>query len=108
MINRYGPMMDTNWVVPRGHDETQVIFDYYFTPETANDNEFVEKSLAASDVVQLEDVAICESVQKGLGSSSYDQGRYSAKLEQGEHHFHRLLAEDFRSLPDAQADPQPS
>jgi choline monooxygenase len=108
MINRYGPMMDTNWVVPRGHDETQVIFDYYFTPETANDNEFVEKSLAASDVVQLEDVAICESVQKGLGSSSYDQGRYSAKLEQGEHHFHRLLAEDFRSLPDAQAGPQPS
>ncbi len=97
MINRYGPMMDTNWVIPRGHDETEVIFDYYFTPETASDDDFVTRSLAASDVVQLEDVEICESVQKGLGSSSYDQGRYSAKLEQGEHHFHRLLAEDFRS-----------
>ncbi|HEU4365245.1 MAG TPA: SRPBCC family protein [Candidatus Krumholzibacteria bacterium] len=98
MINRYGPMMDTNWVIPRGHDETLVIFDYYFTPETAADEEFVEKSLAASDVVQLEDVEICESVQKGLGSSSYDQGRYSVKREMGEHHFHRLLAEDFRAL----------
>jgi choline monooxygenase len=90
-------MMDTNWVVPRGHGETEVIFDYYFTPETADDEAFVSKSLAASDVVQLEDVEICESVQKGLGSSSYDQGRYSVKREMGEHHFHRLLAGDFRS-----------
>jgi choline monooxygenase len=97
MINRYGPMMDTNWVIPHGHDETEVIFDYYFTPETARDADFVEKSLAASDVVQKEDVDICESVQKGLGSSSYDRGRYSVKREQGELHFHRLLAKDFRA-----------
>ncbi len=96
MINRYGPMMDTNWVIPRGHDETEVIFDYYFSPETARDAEFVEKSLAASDVVQQEDVDICESVQRGLGSSSYEKGRYSVKREHGEHHFHRLLATDFR------------
>jgi len=98
MINRYGPMMDTNWVIPRGHNETDVIFDYYFTPETARDSDFVEKSLAASDVVQQEDVEICESVQKGLGSSSYDQGRYSVKREHGEHHFHKLLSSDFRAL----------
>jgi len=97
MINRYGPMMDTNWVIPHGHDETEVIFDYYFTPETASDSSFVEKSLAASDIVQQEDVDICESVQKGLGSSSYDRGRYSVKREQGELHFHRLLAQDFRA-----------
>jgi choline monooxygenase len=98
MINRYGPMMDTNWVIPRGHDETEVIFDYYFTPKTAGDDDFVAKSLASSDVVQAEDIDICESVQKGLGSSSYDQGRYSVKREMGEHHFHRLLAADFQSL----------
>lgn len=98
MINRYGPMMDTNWVLPRGHDETDVIFDYYFMPKLAGDDDFVQKSLAASDVVQQEDVDICESVQKGLGSASYDQGRYSVKREMGEHHFHRLLAADFRSL----------
>ena len=97
MINRYGPMMDTNWVIPKGNAETDVIFDYYFTPETARDKDFVEKSLAASDVVQQEDVDICESVQKGLGSSSYDQGRYSVKREHGEHHFHKLLSADFRA-----------
>ena len=98
MINRYGPMMDTNWVLPRGHDSTEVIFDYYFMPTLAGDDAFVEKSLSASDVVQKEDVDICQSVQTGLASVSYDQGRYSVKREMGEHHFHRLLAADFRSL----------
>jgi choline monooxygenase len=91
-------MMDTNWVLPHGYDYTEVIFDYYFMPALSGDGAFVEKSLAASDVVQQEDVDICQSVQKGLASVSYDQGRYSVKREMGEHHFHRLLAGDFRSL----------
>jgi choline monooxygenase len=95
MINRYGPMMDTNCVMPRGHDQTEVIFDYYFIEALGGERGFVEKSLAASDVVQREDVDICESVQRGLESSSYDKGRYSVKREAGEHHFHRLLAADF-------------
>jgi len=96
MINRYGPMMDTNWVLPRSHNETEVVFDYYFTPAAA-DAEFVAKSLAASDVVQREDTGICESVQQGLRSTAYDRGRYSARREHGEFHFHRLLAQDFRA-----------
>lgn len=94
MINRYGPIMDTNWVLPRGHDRTEVIFDYYFAPGEASQAEFVERSLAASDTVQQEDIGICESVQHGLESSSYDKGRYSVKREMGEYHFHRLLAAD--------------
>ncbi len=97
MINRYGPMMDTNWVVPRSHDQTDVIFDYYFTEKAASDAEFVAKSLAASDAVQKEDTGICESVQQGLRSASYDRGRYSALREHGEFHFHHLLAQDFQT-----------
>jgi choline monooxygenase len=95
MINRYGSIMDTNWILPRGADETEVIFDYYFLEEGQGREEFIAQSLAASDVVQQEDVDICESVQRGLESSSYDRGRYSVKREMGEHHFHRLLAADF-------------
>jgi choline monooxygenase len=97
MVNRYGPMMDTNWVLPRGHDSCEVIFDYYFRAPEGSDRDFVEKALSASDVVQAEDIAICESVQRGLGSASYDRGRYSVKREMGEHCFHRLLAADFAS-----------
>ncbi|MCH7548042.1 MAG: aromatic ring-hydroxylating dioxygenase subunit alpha [Candidatus Krumholzibacteriota bacterium] len=95
MINRYGSIMDTNWVMPRGADETEVIFDYYFLEAAGGSEKFVSRSLAASDVVQQEDVDICESVQRGLESSSYDKGRYSVKREMGEFHFHRLLAADF-------------
>jgi len=95
MINRYGPMMDVNWVLPRGHDRTEVIFDYYFADTAgAAARRLIDDSLAASDVVQREDVEVCESVQRGLESSSYDRGRYSVKREMGEHHFHRLLAAD--------------
>ena len=31
MINCYGRAMDTNLVIPRGVDKTEVIFDFYFT-----------------------------------------------------------------------------
>ena len=30
MINIYDGVMDTNLVIPRGVDRTEVIFDYYF------------------------------------------------------------------------------
>ena len=43
--------------------------------------------------VALEDIRICESVQRGLRSRYYDRGRFSVKRENGVHHFHGLLAE---------------
>jgi choline monooxygenase len=92
MINRYGPIMDTNLVLPLGHDRTRVVFDYYFEPECSD--EFIARSLAASDKVQEEDVDVCESVQRGLGSSAYDRGRYAPRVEQAAYHFHGLLAAD--------------
>jgi choline monooxygenase len=91
MINRYGDIMDTNWVLPLGHDRTQVVFDYYFLDPKNTD--FIERSIAASDVVQQEDTGICEAVQVGLMSRSYDRGRYAPR-EIGEYHFHGLLARD--------------
>ncbi len=90
MINRYGPMMDTNWVVPLGVSRTRVVFDYYFDASHAADAEFVERSLQASHTVQVEDTAVCESVQRGLASGRYQQGRYAA-AEAPMFAFHRLL-----------------
>jgi len=98
MINRYGSIMDTNWVLPLGHDRTLVIIDFYFEDtKGAQAQEFIAKSIAASEVVQKEDVDISESVQRGLWSSSYDKGRYG-KRELAEHHFHSLLAKDLHSF----------
>jgi choline monooxygenase len=72
----------------------QVLFEYYLDSTLAGDSSFVEESLQASHRVQLEDVALCESVQRGLGSSAYDTGRYAPAVEAPMHHFHRLLAAD--------------
>jgi choline monooxygenase len=49
------------------------------------------RSFAFSDQVQQEDIQICEAVQKGLRSRTYDRGRYSVMRENGLHHFHALL-----------------
>ncbi len=98
MINRYGPIMDTNWVLPIGPDRCRVLMDYYFeSTEGAEAGDFIDRSLQASDEVQREDVEICEAVQVGLASESFVPGRYSVKRQAGELHFHRLLAADLRA-----------
>lgn len=97
MLNRYGPILDTNWVVPLGHDRTRVVFDFYFLEtEGPEARGFIEKSVAASHRVQEEDVFISESVQTGLGSPAYDRGIYAPEIEMAAYHFHRLLAADLR------------
>ena len=94
MVNIYDEVMDTNLVVPRGVDKTEVVFDYYFTDvgQSARENNLA--SIAISEQIQSEDVAICESVQRGLYSRAYDTGRLSVRREAGEHLFHRLLHAD--------------
>jgi choline monooxygenase len=97
MINWYEGMMDTNLVYPRGVDRTEIIFDFYFSDisEAARERNFA--SINVSERIQVEDVAICESVQRGLASRAYTAGRLSVRREAGEHLFHRLLYADLKS-----------
>jgi choline monooxygenase len=97
MVNWYEGVMDTNLVVPRGIDRTEVIFDYYFTDISEKAREKDLASIAVSERIQEEDVAICESVQRGLSSRSYSTGRLSVRREAGEHLFHRLLHADLKA-----------
>ena len=94
MINVYGRAMDTNLVIPRGVDQTDVIFDFYFTDVSESARGENLASIAVSEEIQDEDVAICASVQRGLRSRAYDTGRLSVRREAGEHLFHRLLHAD--------------
>lgn len=94
MINRYGPVMDTNLVVPLAVDRTEVVFEFYFRETEGPDAaRFIEQSIAASDRVQREDVAICESVQRGMASGHHRPGPYG-RMEVAMHHFHHLLQRD--------------
>jgi choline monooxygenase len=93
MINRYGRCMDTNYVIPRGPDSCEVLYEFFFLgDQEAASRSFIEESIDQSALIQREDISICESVQLGLRSSSYDRGRYAPQVEMGEHHFHCLLA----------------
>ncbi|MSP38728.1 MAG: aromatic ring-hydroxylating dioxygenase subunit alpha [Deltaproteobacteria bacterium] len=91
MINVYDEVMDTNLVIPHGVDKTEVIFDYYFADVSQSAREKNLASIAVSEQIQSEDVAICESVQRGLNSRVYNTGRLSVRREAGEHLFHKLL-----------------
>ncbi|KVI11819.1 Aromatic-ring-hydroxylating dioxygenase, alpha subunit [Cynara cardunculus var. scolymus] len=87
----YGPWMDTNLVLPLGPRRCKVIFDYFLDASLKDDEAFVAKSLEDSEQVQMEDIMLCESVQRGLESPAYDNGRYAPMVEKAMHHFHSLL-----------------
>jgi len=100
MINAYSGVMDTNLVLPLGVDKCAVIFDYYFADVSPAAAQHHRESIAVSEKVQDEDMAICDSVQRGLASRAYVAGRLSARREAGEHLFHRLLYADLtKQLP---------
>jgi choline monooxygenase len=97
MINWYDGVLDTNLVIPRGVDQTEVIFDFYFPDvESAEARERNHASILVGQRIQDEDVAICKSVQRGLYSRAYNAGRLSVRREAGEHLFHRLLHADLK------------
>ncbi|HET7259525.1 MAG TPA: SRPBCC family protein, partial [Candidatus Acidoferrum sp.] len=107
MINAYEGVMDTNLVLPLAVDRCAVVFDYYFADTSAAAEVRHKESIAVSEKVQDEDMAICDAVQRGLGSRAYVAGRLSVRREAGEHLFHRLLHADFTAAlrsPDAAAE----
>ncbi|MEP6780195.1 MAG: SRPBCC family protein [Gemmatimonadaceae bacterium] len=95
MLNVYLGQMQTNVVIPLSHDRTRVIFDWYTNTPPQSEEERAEwaRLTSFSDSIQDEDIEICEAVQRNLRSRVYDRGRYSAKRENGVHHFHGLLHE---------------
>ena len=94
MLNIYPDNISTNLIVPLSHDKTLTIFEWFFHDVTSEKvKERVKRAVAFSDEVQQEDIGLCENVQRGLNSKTYDRGRYSVKRENGVHHFHMLLGE---------------
>lgn len=106
MLNIYPDNISTNLIVPLSHDKTLTIFEWYVHPERSEESilpassssraalcQRIQRAIAFSDEVQQEDIALCQAVQRGLQSLTYDRGRYSPNRENGVHHFHLLLSE---------------
>ena len=64
---------------------------------SVNNKQNTARSTYTANILALEDISLCESVQRGLKSHSYDQGRIvadkqlSGVSEHALHHFHRLV-----------------
>ncbi|NCT67357.1 MAG: aromatic ring-hydroxylating dioxygenase subunit alpha [Rhodanobacteraceae bacterium] len=95
MLNILPDRLQTNRVLPLGSGRCRVEFDFYYP--AGGDATRRERDHAFSDVVQHEDVVICEHVQRGLASGSYVAGRLNPLRESGVHHFHELLRAAYRA-----------
>ncbi len=97
MLNVYPDNFSTNLILPLGQDRTLTVFEWFFRdPDQPRVRDEIRRTVEFSDEIQLQDIAICEAVQKGLRSRTYDRGRYSVRRENGVHHFHALLARALR------------
>ncbi|MGN6314309.1 MAG: aromatic ring-hydroxylating oxygenase subunit alpha [Rhodanobacteraceae bacterium] len=96
MLNVMPGRMQTNSVLPIAPDRCRVVFDYYYPAEEKDADDRYARDREFSDLVQREDVDMCEHVQRGLASGSYVAGRLNPLRENGVHHFHELLREAYR------------
>ena len=95
MLNCYPDNVSLNIVLPVEPERTQAIFEWYL-PENEHISPAAKASVEFSDQIQIEDVGICEAVQRNLRSRSYSRGRFSVKQEKGVHAFHRMYADLMR------------
>ncbi|HTQ95703.1 MAG TPA: aromatic ring-hydroxylating dioxygenase subunit alpha [Candidatus Acidoferrum sp.] len=92
MLNCYPDNVSLNVVLPLDKERSLAIFEWYL-PESEHAAPAAKASVEFSDQIQMEDVAICEAVQKNLHSRSYSRGRFSPRQEKGVHAFHRMYSE---------------
>ncbi|QWF23072.1 Rieske 2Fe-2S domain-containing protein [Nocardioides sp. LMS-CY] len=91
-------------VIPDGPERTLETWDFFL--ETTELTEGEEQSVRyIDDVLQQQDIALVESVQRGMRTPAFDQGRIvfdpdrsgSGLSEHGVHHFHGLVLDAYRA-----------
>jgi choline monooxygenase len=81
--------LSLNLFLPIAVDKTLAIFDYCFVDEVSKEDE--ENFARFIDQVQDEDTVLCESVQRGLNSGFFEQGKLMLHRENGLRHFQKLV-----------------
>ncbi|WP_205825701.1 aromatic ring-hydroxylating oxygenase subunit alpha [Microbispora catharanthi] len=96
-------------IIPAGPDRTLETWDFYFETAELMDAE-VEAVRYIDEVLQQQDITIVESVQRGMNTPAFDQGRIvydpsgTGLSEHGVHHFHGLVLDAYRSWVEGAAD----
>jgi len=97
MLNIMPGRLQTNQIIPITEKETLVVFDYFYDDIKSKPGlKSIKEDILTSDKIQNEDIEICEKVQKGVSSITYNKGRFSVECETGVHHFQNLLRMDFK------------
>ncbi len=93
-------------IIPVGPDRTLETYDFFF--ESAETTAAEEEAIRyIDDVLQAEDIALVESVQHGMESPAFSQGRIvhdpsgSGKSEHAVHHFHGLVLDAYNQAAGA-------
>lgn len=90
-------------ILPAGPDRTLETWDFFLETKQLNDAE-VQSVRYVDEVLQQQDISLVESVQRGMSTPAFDQGRIvydpagSGLAEHGVHHFHGLVLDAYRSL----------
>ncbi|MGO8949765.1 MAG: aromatic ring-hydroxylating oxygenase subunit alpha [Ktedonobacterales bacterium] len=93
-VNIYpGPgNVSLNLFIPLDVNRTLAVYDYCFVDEVGAPEE--ENFIRFIDKVQQEDIVLCESVQRGLRSGYFDQGKLMLSRENGLRHFQKLVYQE--------------
>lgn len=90
-------------VIPVGPDRTLETYDFFLETPEADDMER-EAIRYLDEVLQVEDIGLVESVQRGMNTPAFQQGRIvsdpngSGKSEHAVHHFHGLVLDAYAGL----------
>lgn len=90
-------------IIPVSHDQTFEIYDFYLESPDADSME-KEAIRYIDEVLQVEDIALVESVQRGMNTPAFSQGRIvhdpagSGKSEHAVHHFHGLVLDAYAQV----------
>ena len=87
-------------IIPVGHDRTRETYDFFL--ETPEPDALERSAIEYLDkVLQVEDIALVENVQRGMATPAFEQGRIvhdpegSGKSEHALHHFHGLVLDAY-------------
>jgi choline monooxygenase len=92
------PNISVLQMIPDGAGNT-IEYQDWFVPEGKPTPQLIDAMKYQKDILQPEDIGLCESVQRGLKSHGYNQGRFVVDDDRSElsehtvHHFQQLVVE---------------
>jgi carnitine monooxygenase subunit len=93
MLNIYpGPgNASTNQILPIDANNTLAVYEYFYDDDASDG--FASETTALIHQVMVEDVTLCESVQRGMRTATFEQGRLMLRHEHAISHFQNLVRE---------------